>query len=235
VNLFVTGDSWTSCWPLEENLGTREFGWPALVAKHFGYNLIDKSRAASSNYRIFRKAFDAVNDPAINLVIVCLSSWIRCETGWSGKGKIYQHLPLDPESSKYFDEYFHGYLNYSQNLRMIAALQQSAKVNNKSCYFLDTFANNILREITYNDFKEILKVKQDVFDAMDDNCISSKFEKIMFLTGLIDFDNFISNKSYQEIIEDCLMDRGHPVADGHQKISQVIINFLESRNYGKTI
>lgn len=46
--LMVSGDSWTSCWPLEERLGHRRFGWPNLVAKHFGFELLDKSRASSS-------------------------------------------------------------------------------------------------------------------------------------------------------------------------------------------
>ena len=49
TTLLVSGDSWTSCWPLEEELGHREYGWPNLVAKHFDYDLIDKSRAGSSN------------------------------------------------------------------------------------------------------------------------------------------------------------------------------------------
>ena len=84
--LLVSGDSWTSCWPLEEKLGHRAFGWPNLVASNIGYTLIDKSRAGSSNYRIYRKGFDGMISEKIDLSLIFLTSWTRMETG-SGYGK----------------------------------------------------------------------------------------------------------------------------------------------------
>jgi hypothetical protein len=68
--MLVTGDSWTSGWPLEEELGHRLNSWPSLVATNLGYNLIDKSRARSSNYRIYRKAFDGLLSEKVDFVIV---------------------------------------------------------------------------------------------------------------------------------------------------------------------
>ena len=75
--LLVSGDSWTSCWPLEQRLGHRNFGWPALVSSNLGYTLIDKSRAGSSNYRIYRKAFDSILGDNVDLALVFLTSWTR--------------------------------------------------------------------------------------------------------------------------------------------------------------
>lgn len=102
AKLLVSGDSWTSCWPLEARVGHRSFGWPNLVAKHFDFELIDKSRAGSSNDRIYRKAFDGILQ-GIDLTLVFLTSWTRFETGamfGPKPGGIYQHLPSDPEYKK---------------------------------------------------------------------------------------------------------------------------------------
>ena len=101
IKLLVSGDSWTSCWPLEQRLGHRNFGWPNLVAQHFNFDLIDKSRAGSSNFRIYRKAFDGMLSGKCDLVIVFLTSWTRFETGaiYGDKpGRIYQHLPMQKAS-----------------------------------------------------------------------------------------------------------------------------------------
>jgi len=235
TRLFVTGDSWTSCWPLEETTGSRNLGWPTLVSNHFDWQLTDKSRAASSNFRIFRKTFDAILTNNFSIVIVALTKWERMETGYPNQGKIYQHVPSDPQSVLLYSDYFHGYLNYSQCLRMIIALQYAAKIHNTPLYFLDTFESNILRTMSLESFKNILKFNPDVFNAMDDERILDKLNTITFLTNQIDFDAFISEQSYQSIIAGCALEKKHPVEDGHAKIAETIIEFLESKYYGKTI
>ena len=238
--LLVSGDSWTSCWPLEERLGHREFGWPNLVSSNLGYTLIDKSRAGSSNYRIYRKAFDGILSDKVDLVLIFLTSWARIETGagyGTKPGRIYQHLPMDatPESKYVFQNFFNGYKNYSDLLRMIISLQNVSLTNKIPCYFLDNFDNNLLFDITEDDFKKILSYNEIIFDNMDNRRINEKFKKIKMLTSKIDRNMFISEKSYQNLIKDCKLEQGHPVEDGHNKISKIVLKFLKEKNHGKTI
>ena len=233
--LFVSGDSWTSCWPLEETTGSRDLGWPALVAKHFGWELTDKSRASASNHRIYRKAFDAILNPAYSIVIVEITKWDRLEAGWPDKGKIYQHVPNDKKSKDIFTNYFNGYLNYSQCQRMIISMQQCAKLLNKPVYFLQTFPKNFSKTLTLEQFHDVLKFNKAVFDAMDDARIASKFKIIQDLNKHIDFSTFISDLSFMEIIKEFKLTDSHPVADGHAKMAEVIIEFLHNKNYKPTI
>jgi len=236
--LCVSGDSWTSNWPLEER-GKKHLGWPALVAKHFDITLIDKSRAGSSNYRIYRKAVEGILDSNIDTVLVFLSRWERWETG-SGYGKkpgrIYQHLAGEADI-EVFKTFFNGYKQYTDSLRTIISLQSMAKQYNTRCYFLDTFQDNVYNKqvITIEDFKKIVATNVVEFDNMDDQRIINKFNKVINLYKHINKEMFISLTSYQEIIKDCKLEQSHPVEDGHRKIAQVVINFLEGEDSGKTI
>ena len=237
--LLVSGDSWTSCWPLEQELGHREFGWPALVSSKLNYKLIDKSRAGSSNYRIYRKAFDGLLSNEIDLCLVFLTSWTRSEIGATygeKPGGIRQVLPndSDKQSEFVFKNFFNGYKNYTDLLRMIISLQQVSEQTGTDCYFLDTFDHNLLFDIKYNDFVEILSYNINVFDNMDDDRIAKKFETVQLLTSKIDRTKFISMLPYQTLIKGCIMDRNHPVADGHAKISNTVLEFLKEKKYGKT-
>jgi len=230
ANLLVSGDSWTSCWPLEERLGHRDFGWPNLVSKRLGLDLVDKSRAGSSNYRIYRKAFDGIISGHVDLVLVFLTHWTRFEMGASygpKPGRIYQHIPSDPQSEQAFRLFFNPYKMYTDILRQIISLQNLAKINNVPCFFLDTFDNNINLSMSVEEFKQILAYNIDVFDNMDDDRINEKFLTIQMLCKQIDVSQFISQNSYQTIITGCDLEQGHPTQVGHQKIADIVINFLE--------
>jgi len=235
ANLLVSGDSWTSFWPLEEKLGQRNGGWPSLVSDYFGYNLIDKSRAGSSNYRIYRKAFEGILDTDVDLVIVFLTSWIRNESGATygeKPGRIYQHLPSDKDV---FALFFNSYLQYSDSLRMIISLQALSEKTKKQCYFLDTFKNNISRNLKIKEFKKMLQLNPDVFNNMDDERIENKFSKIKSLENNIDWDKFISQKSYEELIGGYPLIKNHPGKDGHKKMSEIVIQFIKEVNNAKAI
>lgn len=238
--LLVSGDSWTSCWPLEQELGHREYGWPTLVASKLNYTLIDKSRAGSSNYRIYKKAFDGILSDDVDLCLVFLTSWTRSEIGATygeKPGRIYQLLPNDKDkhSEFIFKNFFNGYKNYTDLLRMIISLQKISEQTGKECYFLDTFDNNLLFDIKHSDFVKILSYNVNVFDNMDDDRIEKKFAAVQFLTSKIDRTKFISMMSYQTLIKGCVLDRNHPTADGHAKIAQTIYEFLKEKNHGQTI
>jgi hypothetical protein len=243
--ILVSGDSWTSGWPLEETVPREKFTWPNLVAQHFECDLVDKSRSGSSNYRIYRKGFEGILDSSVDTVIIFLSSWTRWETGSTigeKPGRIHQHLvgfksPSLRTDYKIFQNFFNGYKQLTDSYRMIIGLQNLACQYNKRCYFLDTFNNNVYTKyhITLAEFKKILQYNFAEFDAMDDNRIKEKYNKVVNLYKHIQKETFICNDSYQEIIKDCKLDRNHPVKDGHQKIAQVVIDFLEGENSGKTI
>jgi len=233
-NLLVSGDSWTSCWPLEERLGHRNNSWPTLVASKLNYKLIDKSRAGSSNYRIYRKAFDGLLDSSNNLVLVFLTSWTRIETG-SGygdkPGRIYQHISsINTKETEYvFKQFFNGYKNYTDMLRMVISLQTTAKAQNTDCYFLDTFENNLLFDITLDEFKKILKFNPVIYNNMDDSRIEDKFNTVKILTSAVNREMFISKSTYQALIKDCKLVESHPVEDGHSKIANVVLEFLKEK------
>jgi len=234
--LLVSGDSFTSCWPLEEELGHRKFGWPNLVSKYFDIDLVDKSRAGSSNYRIYRKAFEGLIDQNIDFVLVFLTSWTRFETGNTKAEKpsgIFQCL--NKRDLPIFEHFFNGYKNYSDTLRMISSLQAIAEMHRTPCYYIDTFRNNIYRDITIRQFKEILKYNPIIFDNMDDNRIQQKFKKIKNIEKSIDWSKFISKKSYQELIDGCPLIKNHPGKDGHKKMSEIVIQFIEEVNNAKAI
>lgn len=234
--LWVSGDSWTSCWPLEERLGHRKFGWPNLVSESFKCTLIDTSRAGSSNDRIYRKAFEGLISNA-NVVIVALTSYLRIETGGNygeKPGCIYQHIVSDYASEPAWKLFFNGYLNYSNMLRQIISLQTLAKQKNVHCYFLDTFAHNLDFNLDIDNFKIIVQSNPLVFDHMDDERIQKKFYKIKTLERSIDQSTFINKKSYQSLVKGCNMEQGHPVQEGHRKIADIIIKFLKDK-HGQTI
>lgn len=235
--LLVSGDSWTSCWPLEERLGHRRLGWPNLVSQHFCYDLQDKSRAGSSNYRIYRKSFNGMLE-GVDLSLIFLTSWTRFETGATfgpKSGGIYQHQSYNKDSDQAFKLFFNGYLNYTDMIRQVISLQTLSKVQYTPCFFLDTFDNNLFRDISLVDFKDILKYNHSVFDNNDDARIQQKFRIVKQLESKIDWTKFISTQSYQSLIHDCKLEVAHPTEQGHAKIADIVINFLESRGYGKTI
>jgi hypothetical protein len=237
TKLLVSGDSWTSCWPLEERLGHRRLGWPSLVSEYFDFELIDKSRAGSSNYRIYRKAVNGILQE-VDLVLVFLTSWTRFESGavfGPKPGQIYQHIPGHIESDQAFKLFFNGYKTYYDMLTQIISLQSLSVTKNVPCFLLDTFSDNLYRDISINEFKDILKFNIAVFDNLDDERIEDKFKTIKMLESNVDWTKFIAAESYQSIIQDCVIDSGHPIQDGHAKIANTVINFLESMKYGKTI
>ena len=235
--MLVSGDSWTSCWPLEERLGHRNFGWPTLVASNLNFQLIDKSRAGSSNYRIYRKAFDGLIQHKPEVVMVFLTHWSRMETGSSygpKPGRIYQHMAPDKtaESEYVYKNFFNGYKNYCDMLRMIIALQNLATNYSSSCYFLDTYDNNLLFDITKDDFKSILSYNHIIFENMNDERIDDKFNKVKMLTSQINKNLFVCLESYESLIRDCMFDLGHPLQDGHSKIADITTKFLRENNHG---
>jgi hypothetical protein len=243
--ILVSGDSWTSGAPLEETVPREKFTWPNLVAQYFECDLVDASRSGSSNYRIYRKGFEGILDSSVDTVIIFLSSWTRWETGSTigeKPGRIHQHhvnfnSPSLRTDYTIFENFFNGYKQLTDSYRMIIGLQNLACQYNKKCYFLDTFNNNVYNKdtITLAELKKILQYNFAEFDNMDDNRIKEKYNKVVNLYKHIQKDKFISNDSYQEIIKGCKLVKAHPVEDGHQKIAQVVINFLEGENSGKTI
>lgn len=120
-------------------------------------------------------------------------------------------------------------------LRQIISLQSVAKVHNVPCFFLDTYSGNLHQNITLDQFKTVLKYNIGVFNNTDDQRIDDKFQIVKNLESNINWNNFVSLYSYDRLIQGCKLEKNHPVEDGHAKIAEVVINFLEGLNYGKTI
>jgi hypothetical protein len=91
---------------------------------------------------------------------------------------------------------------------------------------LDTFNDNLNRNPSHEWFKDILKMG-DIFSKMDDEYIAKKYKKIIDLDKHINYNMFISDKSYQSLVNDCELVEGHPVEDGHIKIAKLIYEVIK--------
>ena len=222
--IYVNGDSWTSGWPDEETYGHREFSWPHLLSLKSNNAVINDDRAGSSNYRIYRRSFDYLLNNSPSLSIVCLTSWVRLECGNAESGKIFQYLPSrDPQ---FFKNTWHPYLAYTNFLRQIISLQSVAKTTNNRLFLLDTYDNNLNRNPTLEWFKKILH-EGGVFDVMDDVQIEQKFNKVLALNKHIDYNMFLSEKSYYDLITGCELIQKHPTKDGHKKIANFVYDKIK--------
>ena len=101
--LVVGGDSY-SCWPIEEFDGNRSRCWPALVSKELNLELVDYTRSACSNDRIFRYCMPETMNSKNKILIIFWSSFNRFEVGY--KGKIEQIMPSYEGSKKIIPEIF---------------------------------------------------------------------------------------------------------------------------------
>jgi hypothetical protein len=223
--IYVNGDSWTSGWPDEETYGHREFSWPHVLSLKLNQPVFNDARAASSNYRIYRRTFDYLLENCPKIAIISLTSWVRVEYGNCESGKIFQYIPKkDP---KFYKNDWHPYLAYTNFLRQIISLQNIATQTNTQLWLLDSYKNNFNRCPTLEWFKDILK-EGGVFDAMNDERIEQKFNKVLALSKHINYDNFISEKSYQELIVGCKIEQYHPVKDGHALIADIVYNRIKN-------
>lgn len=236
--LLTNGDSFTSCWPMEARLGHRRFGWPSLVCQHFDWKLIDKSRAGCSNYRIYRKTFDALFSDEVTIAVIFLTYFTRIETAanfGTKPGRVYQYQsPGDQESREVFERFYNGYKNYADMLRQIISLQRCAASIGKPCYFLDTFDDNLYRDISYEQFRDVVKTNIVAFDAMDDARMLDKYQTIKLLESQIEWDKFISDRSFSFLVKHCEFEQGHPGIAAHRHMANIVIDFLQEKQHGKT-
>ena len=70
---------------------------------------------------------------------------------------------------------------------------------------------------------------------MDNQRVKEKFNKVLNLYKHVDKKQFISLRSYQDLIKGCKLVELHPVEDGHKQIARIVIDFLEGENSGQTI
>jgi hypothetical protein len=82
-------------------------------------------------------------------------------------------------------------------------------------------------------FKTIISYNQLEIDNMGDERIFDKFNRVKQLQSHIDPSKFISMTPYQTLIVGSDLYQGHPVADGHKKISDIVIKFLQREYHGK--
>lgn len=233
--LLVSGASWTSGYPLEKDLGHRDMAWPRLVANRLNYELVDKSRAGSSNYRIYRKAFDGILAGA-DLCIVFWASWTRFETGSTygeKPGRIYQHMPSEPSSGQAFRLFFNGYLQYTDLLRQIIALQHLCQNKLVPCWFianLDHEHPHLFRDINQDEFNNILRFNPGIFDNNDDQRIAEKLQQVKLLEAEIDWSKFICHSTPDELGIVLPLVDGHPTQLAHEIIADMIVDALSVKS-----
>jgi hypothetical protein len=101
-----------------------------------------------------------------------------------------------------------------------------ASTTNNRLLFLDTFNNNLNRTPTFDWFVKQMKLG-DVFDKMNDDQLNKKFNTVVTLTKHIDYNMFLSEYSYQTLIAECSLVKGHPVRDGHERIANFIYDKIK--------
>ena len=192
--IYINGDSWTSGWPDEETYGHRNFSWPHFLSLKVNEDVINDARAGCSNDRIYRRTFDYLLMNKPRLAIICLTQWMRFELGNTKSGKIYQYQP--GQKNPLIKQHWHPYLSYSNFLRKTISLQSIANTTNTQLFFLDTFNHNLERNPTTEWFVDLLKLG-DVFDLMDDERITQKFNKIVELNNFINRFFLFHEPSFQ--------------------------------------
>lgn len=221
--MYVNGDSWTSGWPEEQIYGHQAFSWPYLLSELLDQPVLNDARAGCSNYRIYRRTFDYLLNQNPAVAIVSWTNWRRVEFGNAETGKIYQYLPT--QSPQYFKKDWHPYLAYTTFLRQIIALQIIAEKTNTKLWMIDTFSNNLIKNPTPEWFNNILREGQ-VFDLMDDDRVENKFKKVLALNSQIDYNKFMFEISYQQLVNNFQLIDDHPVKDAHQHLAETIYKHL---------
>jgi hypothetical protein len=224
--IYANGCSFTSGWPDEEIYGHRQYAWPHLLSLRLGEDILNDARAASSNYRIYRRTFDYILNHKPKIAIICITSWLRRERGITDSGLIYQYnISNHP---KEFLKDWHPYLAYSNFLRQIISLQITAKSRNTDLYILDGFKNNLQLNPTYDWFVKILQLG-GVFDNMDDKRIEKKFNVIKNLNQHIDYSTIMPS-TLEDIVEGTeRVETGHPRREGHERVAEFIYNFIQNK------
>lgn len=224
--IYVNGDSWTCGIPEKDSIKHPEFIWPYTLSKKLNEPVVIEARAGTSNHRIYRRTFDFLLTNKPKIAIVCLTRWERIELGNAETGKIHQYMPHRQPS--YFKKDWHPYLAYTNFLRHIISLQNIAVQYNVNLYFLDTHNNNLERTPTITWFMDILR-KSRAFAQMDDERIAQKFSKVEKLSTYINYDNFISNLSYIDLVNKFKMVDGHPDESGHTYMAELIYNYIQRK------
>jgi len=236
--IYVNGDSWTEGYPFSMDISKKNLTWPRLLSKKLKKPIFDDSMSGASNSRIFRRTSSNIILKDVKLAIIFLTHWSRVETGNPNWKNVNGYATRFVESQQlligsdfhdyYFEKYFESLFQYEIFLHGIINLQSLAEKYKTKLYFLDTFAKNLYKNINFDIFCEEIDFENSTIRKNYKDEFIKKYELIKNLTLHIDFSKFISDKSYQELIGDVHLEKGHPLEEGHTIISNIVYDFIKN-------
>ena len=216
MKLLTLGDSFT----YGEELNDRTNGWPHLVAKHIGYDLVNLGEPANNNTGICRQLVEyfANNDTRPDLVIIGWSSPGRMEfsdesgnfSAWPNGAtrKVFQQFhPWRDDLLQYVNRYHNDEYLYVKYLRDIIFAQSFLKAQDVKCLMLTTVAN------------EHYKI----------TC-GSKYPQYEKLINTEEFVGWPNHGMAEWTIRCSRGPGGHFLDDGHQNVAEKINEYI--RNLG---
>lgn len=235
--LVVGGDSY-SCWPLEKFDGNRNRCWPTLVANKLNLGLVDYTRSACSNDRIFRYCMPETLNQTNKFMVIFWSSYNRFEVGFHGK--IEQIMPSFEGSKKIIPEDFlknnySRYLQHCRSLLYIISIQELCKQSNIVFLQKKGFRSDCWWNGTYENFCAFMK-KAKIFDYLSDEQLEEKYRYLEALYNKIDNRTYVGdkNESLQDAVEFSKEFLYHPTYKGHEQMSAMVVDAIEKLNCKET-
>jgi len=221
------------------DLSKKHLTWPRLLSKKLKKPIVDDSMSGASNGRIFRRTSNNIILKNVNVAIVFLTKWSRMETGnpeWKTTighniefTETQQILVNSHNHDYYFETYFEPIFQYEIFLHGIINLQCLANQYNTKLYLLDNFAENLYQNLDFDIFCKKINFEHYMTRKHHKDHFFKKYKLMKELISHINFDNFISDKSYQELIGDAPLEEDHPLEEGHSIISDIVYNFIAKK------
>ncbi len=211
--LYVNGDSFTFGTGIEQ-----QHTWPALLAEHFKFELINEAVPGGSNYRIIRKTLDFLSKHKPALVIIAWSSYLRtefssqCSYPSLASNLDYNGQPIiqvQPNYNKYHKDDVKGVESFYKN------------VNQE--WLMDNYLNQVLLLQSYLKYSKILHVFVNALDNYDREFY--RRPKTKLVTGeFLGWPNQCFNQWFDASQR---LPDGHLNEQGHVRLTEMLIDHVK--------
>jgi hypothetical protein len=211
--IYAIGDSFT----YGDELSSQDLAWPAKLSKKLCKPVVNQGKSASGNYRMIKRAIDAVINQA-EMIIIGWSDCNRQEFAddlgiydiWAGRN--YQAWQLEDPTHritliKYLTAYDFPQYHYANWLRQIILVQSLCKANNIPLVMFTACGSHLSHKNYHNNFQKLISgIDTNVF--VDSNMYTSALE---WVYGTPHGQN------------------GHPLEQGHEIIADKIYEHIRNK------
>lgn len=209
--IYAIGDSYT----YGAELVSQDYAWPALLSQILNKPIINQGRPASGNWRMVKRAMDAVFNHA-EMVIVGWSDPLRKEfaddTGlfdiWAGRDYKNMQGSHRIDLVKYMTAYDVEEYHYVQWLRYVILLQQFCLANQTPCLmFMSCGADSYNKLYANNHLELVNQIKKETFVGWPDRSMQTM--------------TFHLPRGPQ----------GHSLNDGHELIAEKLYEYIRNLSW----